>query len=152
MRFGSDLYRYALADALVRADFSKEGATTFSDRLPLAHLQPMPFEQRDDAAAKLKGRKKADFLKDYEKDFAVSWLSKYGECVVRADPVNARLWLLTVPDVPEETSRINAMRPAFAACLEPGEPMKFNRTTMRGAVAINYYRLAKATRQTEALH
>ncbi len=74
-----------------------------------------------------------------------AWLSRYGECVVRQEPAKARYWLLTPPDSPEEISRINDLRPAFADCLNEGT-MKFNRTTMRGAVAINYYRLAMATR------
>jgi len=64
--------------------------------------------------------------------------------IVRDDPVKARQWLLTPPGGPEEISRINDLRPSFSACLLGGT-MKFNRTVMRGTVAINYYRLTMAT-------
>ena len=147
MRFGGDLYRYALADALVNSEFSAGGDSNFSNRLPLAHLLTGTQAELDAAVAKTKSKsKRAELEEDFKKRFGVAWLSRYGECVVRRDPVKARLWLLTPPDGPEETSRITDLMPAFNECLGEGT-LKFNRVTMRGTVAINYYRLAKATPQ-----
>lgn len=147
MRFGGDLYRYALADALVNADYARQESTDFSDRLPLAHLHA---DTAAELAAKLAGVKsphrRAAIERQSRKDAAVAWLSQYGECVVRTDPVHARRWLLTPPDGPEEISRINELQPAFGSCLDQGT-LKFNRITMRGTVAINYFRLASATPQ-----
>jgi len=130
MKFGGDLYRYALADALVNADFAMEGPADFADRLPLAHISEVSESEQD----------------TIKKRNSIALLSRYGECVVRRDPVDVRFWILTKPDVPEESSRINALKPAFSACLTNGT-VTFNRTTMRGLVALNYYRLAKATPQ-----
>lgn len=145
--FGGDLYRYALADALVNADFAAQGAKDFSDRLPLAHL-PMPSRQELDMrlASEKNKRKRTELEQGFAKSIGVAWLSRYGECVVRGDPVAVRLWLLTRPDMPEEISRISALRAVFNNCLSDGT-MTFNSTTMRGAMAINYYRLAMATVQ-----
>ncbi len=146
LRFGGDQFRYALADALVRARLAGQPADSFADRLPLAHL-PSPAPGTLDAAlAKVKTKREQDEVrKQYERAVVTAWMSRYGECVVRREPEKARRWLLTEPDQPEEISRINDLRPAFAECFTDGT-MTFNRTTMRGAVAINYYRLAMATR------
>lgn len=147
MRFGGDLYRYALADALVNADFAKTGETDFSNRLPLAHLLPPNPAQLATEIAKTKSKsERAKLQKSFDTDVGVSWLSHYGECVVRLSPTKARYWLLTPADTPEEVSRINDLGPSFGSCLREGT-LKFNRTTMRGTVAINYYRLATATVQ-----
>ncbi len=146
MRFGGDLYRYALADALVSARLASTNDTSFSDRLPLAHLPAPDRAAFDEEIVTIKSkRKRGELEESFAKGTVVAWLSRYGECIVRHDPVKARLWLLTPPDGPEEISRINDLRPAFSACLGNGT-MTFNRVTMRGTVAINYYRLAMATR------
>ncbi len=145
--FGGDLYRYALADALVNADFVVQRETDFANRLPLAHLEAPTDAQLVTALESTKSAlKRTEIQRAYEKRQGIVWLSRFGECVVRRDPVNARLWLLTRPDEPEEVSRISALRAAFADCLANGT-MRFSRSVMRGTVAINYYRLAKSTVQ-----
>jgi hypothetical protein len=150
MKFGGDLFRYALADALVNVDFLTSGERDFSNRLPLAHLLPPSKSELDAALADTKyKRKRQELQKSFDNQVGVVWLSRYGECVVRRDPAKARLWLLTPPGVPEEISRINELQPAFNTCLGEGM-LKFNRVTMRGTVAINYYRLAMATVQPVA--
>lgn len=143
MRFPADTYKYALADALVNVDLVTANIISFDDRLALA--QPVSAQSYAPLLARTKSDSKRKALQyDYEKQNALAWISRYGECVARQDPVNARYWLLTRPDTPEEASRIKAMQPAFAACLD-AQAMRFNRIIMRGTVAINYYRLAMAT-------
>lgn len=150
MTFSGDMYRYALADALVNANFATKGENDFSNRLPLAHLRaPSQTELEAELAKASSKRKRAEIEQQYSKDAAVEWLSRYGECVVRADPVRSRLWLLTPPDGPEEMSRINDLRSSFSDCLSGGT-LKFSRVNMRGTVAINYFRLANATPQHTA--
>lgn len=148
--FPADLYRYALADALVNMDFSAQEPTSFADRLPLAH-PPMPSAIELDAAlAATKSKsKRADIQENYDRVVGIAWLSQYGECIVRQSPKEARYLLLTPPNTPEETSRINALRPVFADCLPEGM-LTFNRLTLRGTIALNYYRLAMATPQLAA--
>lgn len=145
MRFPEDTYRNALADALVNADFATHGDASFDNRLPLAQPVPATEEQKAKALAAAKSvRARKDIQAQQTAAYAWNWLARYGECVVRQNPEGARFWLLTPPETPEETSRIHALQPAFEACLG-NRTMKFNRTTMRGTVAINYYRLAMAT-------
>lgn len=145
MRFPNDTYQYALADALVNADFASHGHDSFADRLPLAQPPRTTQEEQADGLAKIKsGSKRKEAQRGYDKANALAWLARYGECVVREDPKSARYWLLTRPETPEEISRITAMSRTFSACLGSGT-MRLNRITMRGTVAINYYRLAMAT-------
>lgn len=145
MRFPHVTYRNALADALVNADFAGRGEESFANRLPLAQPAMMSGTQQAEALAKVKSaRKREELQKEFGQQNALGWLSRFGECVVRNSPEASRYWLLTKPDIPEETSRIKALQPAFATCLGSGT-MKFTRVMMRGAVAINYYRLAMST-------
>lgn len=142
--FGGDLYRYALADALVNLDFAAAGPTDLSDRPPLPHLFSPSNEEYETAVANARGKRaKAEVRSSLDQRRDIVWLSRYGECVVRADPADARLWLLTPPGIPAEAGRIDALKPAFSQCLTG--TLTFNRTTMRGTVALNYYRLAMAT-------
>ena len=145
MKFGGDLYRYALANALVNADFAKKADVDFEDRLPLAHIAVPAQSVLDASLHGIKSmRKRQQAQADFRESVGVAWLSRFGECVVRQAPTKARAWLLTPINVAEETSRINDLRSAFSECLGEGT-LKFNRVTMRGTVALNYYRLAMAT-------
>jgi hypothetical protein len=150
MKFGGDLYRYALADALVNSDYATTSESDFSNRLPLAHIvAPKKSDLDVFLAANKKKRIRERAQAAFVEQTGVSWLSQFGECVVRQDPTKARLWLLTPTDAPEETDRINDLQSAFSACLAQGS-LTFNRISMRGTVALNYYRLAKAAIQPVA--
>lgn len=150
--FSSESLPYALADALINARFAADGPANFDNRLPLAH-RPLPDRAVFDAElVKTKDKRRRDALeKGFRDSFGAAWLSRFGECAVRKQPEKARLWLLTLPDGPEEVSRVSDFASAFAPCL-PAEagPVRFSRMTMRGTVAINYYRLAMATPQPSA--
>lgn len=144
MTFKAHNYRYALAEALVNSDFARSGPTSFDDRLPLAQLRlPVDDDLQKAVAAMADQHMREELESKFREEYYVAWLSRYGECVVRADPVASRNWLLTIPDGPEEASRIDAMRAAFTTCLKGGTS-KFTRSALRGTVAINYYRLAMA--------
>lgn len=144
IEFTADLFRYALADALVAAEFADGGPGDFSDRRPLVHITgPSPADVETALAKAKPGKERDRVLSIYKAAQAAPVLSRYGECVVRHNPTGARLWALTKPGTPEEMSVINALRPSFAHCLKDGT-VAFSKATMRGTVALNYYRLAHA--------
>ena len=147
LAFRQDSFLSALAVALVRSDFAGSGPADFGDRLPLAQ-KPMPSpEEEATALAKVKSSSWRDEIKHkFRERRGLAALARYGECIAREDPVNSRYWLLTTPDVPEEQSRLAALRPALSDCLDGGT-ITFSKATLRGLVAINYYRLAMATWQ-----
>jgi len=145
MRFEGDLYRYALADALVNRELASAPVPDLSAVAKLDHRMPGARPQQVSATGKKMSKGKYDAaVSDYEKAVAVSYLSFYGECVVRNAPSDSKALILTVPDSPEEKARFDALRPAFAACLPEGTSLTFGRTALRGTIAINYYRLARA--------
>lgn len=146
-RFVGDLYRYAIADALVRRDLATFAQNDFSTLPPLNHREPgEPPARIDGKGKKLTEKAYQDALASYEKSRGFSYLSKYGECAVRLNPAGAQALLLTTPDTADEAARFKALFPALSTCLPEGQTLKFGKVTLRGTIAINYYRLAMAAR------
>jgi hypothetical protein len=145
-RFGGDLYRYAIADALVRRDLAAFTQNDFTAVPRLDHREPTEPSQVDRKGKKLSAKAYQAALTSYKKSHAFSYLSKYGECVVRVDPAAAQALLLTKPDAADEAVRFKALVPALSTCLPGGQTLKFGKVALRGTIAVNYYRLATAPR------
>lgn len=147
LQFGGDLYRYALAEALVIRELAAQPAPDLAPVARLDHRGPgEPPQPVDSKGRKLDGAKLEAALKPYRQDSAFAFLSRYGECVVRVDTAGARALLVSAPDSADESARFGALRPALAHCLPEGETLRFGKTALRGSIAINYYRLALAAR------
>jgi hypothetical protein len=151
MKFPGDLYRYALADALVARELAAAPVIDLSGVPPLDRGTP-PDPPAAPAANASKGEKARyeDALKDYNEKQSFRALDEFGECVVRTNPAGARSLLLTQPEAPAEASGFDALRPAFAECLPEGMTLAFGKLVLRGTVAVNYYRLAHAARRDAA--
>jgi hypothetical protein len=67
-----------------------------------------------------------------------------GECAVRANPIAARDFLKTRINSREELAAARAIAPAFGRCVPMGSELRPDMTTLRGNVAVYYYRLANA--------
>jgi hypothetical protein len=146
-RFGGDLYRYALADALVGRDLATFSGNDFSAVPKLAHRAPGEPPARINAKGKkLGGRKYDAAVASHEEAKSLAYVSAYGECVARTAPAAAQALLLSEPDSAEETARFRALSPALAGCLPAGATLRFGKVTLRGTIATNYYRLAMAAR------
>lgn len=79
-------------------------------------------------------------------------LATIGECAVRANPGGASDLMKARINSKEEMQAVEALVPAFSSCLPKDLKVHFDITTLRGTVAVNYYRLASAPRvaQSEA--
>lgn len=147
MSFKGDLYRYALADALVNRELAASPAPDLAAVPPLSHPQagtePRPTDAR---GRRLSARKYQAATAQFEEQSTFAFLSRYGECVVRRAPAEARALVLAAPDSAEETARFGALRPALETCMPEGRSIRFGRVALRGSIAINYYRLAHAAR------
>jgi hypothetical protein len=123
------LYRGALAEQLIRRELAKADVI---DPIRLPALQwadpglPSSVSAADTAVMRL------------------------GECVVRADPAGSRAAVLAEQDSSDELARLKAMSPTIARCIAQGETRTFNRTTLRAALAVSYYRLSVAARSAMA--
>jgi hypothetical protein len=71
-------------------------------------------------------------------------MSRLGECVVRAAPDSSGRLVRSAVASPDESAAFEALKPAVSSCLSAGATVAFSPELLRGAVALNYYRLAKA--------
>jgi hypothetical protein len=151
MRFTGDLYRYALADALVNQELAAQPVPALEAVPRLAHHEPGEPPQPVDARGRKLGKRKLAAARErYGREVTYAFLSRYGECIVRADTAGAKALLMTTPDSADETTRFAALRPSFSRCLPEGQTVRFGKVALRGSIAINYYRLAQAARTPEA--
>jgi hypothetical protein len=144
VQFHGDQFRYAIADALVSAELGALPPPDLASVPPLDHRTPTPPARLDKKGKPLSERKYAEAVEDYEQAQAFSYLSSYGECVVRADPRGSLALLLTRPESEAETAAFAALANAFGSCLEEGHTLAFGKVALRGTIAVNYYRLARA--------
>jgi len=146
-RFTGDLYRYALADALVVRDLAAFTGNDFSAVPKLEYrLQADAPAAVDSKGRPLNKKKYEAAVAAYERNRVVAYVALYGECVARTAPAETQALLLTKPDSPEESLRFKALAPALGGCLASGETLRFGKVTLRGTLAMNYYRLATAAR------
>lgn len=147
LSLGGDLYRYALAEALFRRELAAAPVPDFSNVPPLDQRDPGVEPQPVDAKGrKLSQLKYDEALKHYHERVADVFLARYGECVVRRAPAETKALLLAAPDSAEETAQFNALRPTLAICMPEEHTIAFGRVSLRGSIALNYYRLAHAAR------
>lgn len=136
--------RFSLAKSLVQTDLKGRTDESFASVPPLSHRPAQSIE----SLARLSGlsalSKRDALSKMQQGDEALMWLAYFGECVVRRDPANTRLWLFSRSRSSEEATILQTLNPSFGACLTDGRTLTFGREVLRGAIAINFYRLAIA--------
>lgn len=140
MKFTGDLFRYTMAQALVRMDYPVERAFDFSNATPLLHLTP------DTVSPELAGgtsRKAKKAVQNSAKEQMISALSKYGECVSRQAPGDVHAVLLSPLNSRQEYDAFGKLAEPLGVCLSEGQ-LKFSREVLRGVLALNFYRLAGA--------
>jgi hypothetical protein len=148
MKFPADTMRYALADALVRREFSTGPLPSIKDAAPLVQPQLDEAEYRPEWGEKVKPAKLKELADARTQRLGVIYLAHFGECVARADPVGTHALLMTRPDTTEESAAFRALNPMLGQCLTAGQSLTFSKPTLRGTLAMNYYRLAHAPRAT----
>jgi len=141
-----NLRRYALADALIRADMSLR-LDQPSNIPPLDHGRITEADvnrprwvsisewgpAREEAHRFVAGQKIA--------------ISRFGECAVRTAPSESAALVRSKITSDAEAAALKALAPAFGSCVDQGAKVNFTPEVLRGTVALNYYRLAKAPRQ-----
>lgn len=139
-----DYLRYGLADALVRREYARGLPPDIARAAPFSHPELKESDYRPKPGKTPTPEELADLQKSHDRDAVYRSLSIYGECVARADPAGALRLILTNVGSAEEDQAFAAMGDALSACLTPGQTLKFGKTSLRGTVAMNLYRLAKA--------
>jgi hypothetical protein len=135
--------RFALAQALIPRDLAKFDPKQIAAVLPGA-VEPNSAAKKDDGNKAQRSSKGAQGESDRERAFVL--LDAYSDCVVRQNPYGVRDLLNTRLNGNDEELAFQAMMPALGACLDRGKQFGTDRTTLRGSLALSYYRLALASK------
>ncbi|MEQ1496249.1 MAG: hypothetical protein ABL912_10895 [Novosphingobium sp.] len=144
-RLQPGMYRAALAESLIATDLKDAPIADLSLRAPLQHWQPeseASLGQR--LAAASSDRLRANIETKHNAEISKIWLAAYGECVVRKDSIGSWGWAMSKSGSRDEVVAIARLKTALGDCLTSGRTLNFPKDVLRGTVAINYYRLAKA--------
>ena len=138
--FGGDRYLYALAEAVIRQDRVLDKIVDLSNVSPLIHREPFV----DETVYRHRFSKAdADKLieRDRQREAMQVFLSRYGECVVRNAPEASRTLLRSDVGKPDERAAFAALQPVLGSCMKGADQVRFGKPALRGAIALNYYRL-----------
>ncbi len=136
--FPSPHFRYAIARAIVRADYGSKGMSTFN-AVPALVYDAVPVLDETKLPA---GKRKAEKLRQgYSQAAAALLLSQFGECAVRSNPEAARALIVSKENFPERLAAIAGVKPVLGGCLTQGT-LKLNTFNLIGALAVGYVRLA----------
>jgi len=145
-----DIMRFAIAEALMRADLGSFDPALIKLAQPLQYSTLDPADYVPKPGKKYKPKELAELQEAKVIDQARIAFQRYGECVARNEPLNVRLLTFSKPDSIDEVAALKALMPKFSDCLTAGQQFKTNKTMMRGTLALAYYRLARAPRATVA--
>jgi hypothetical protein len=142
----ADRVRYAIADALVRTELSQVGPPDVKSVPALALWDvSQPPSAKSPSGRPLRNADYQAELQEYQEKMAFRAFAIFGECVVRADAASSRSLLATQPETRAEDTAFAQLQGALSACLPAGKKLAFTKQSLRGTIAVNYYRLAKAS-------
>jgi hypothetical protein len=143
LKMSPDSFRSAVADELMKRNLSSfdPAQIAAAASLPEPSLDPADYVPKPGSNTRWK---QEDYDKAKQRDTAAIWLFDFGECAARANPAEARNLLQTKINSDEELQALRAMMPAFSSCLDRGHKLSTERASLRGTIALNYYRLAFA--------
>jgi len=149
-RFNDASLKGAMADALVSRELGRLTATSFDGVPALTYAQPWPVRLTDRNGSDLSPERIAAQQRKYDEKLAEVARAKMAECVTRTAGTQVRAMLATPAASAAELAALQAVAPSLSGCLPAGQTIGFDRMTLRGALAVAYYRLASAAQPTGA--
>lgn len=146
--FSDAVRKGAIAQALFDRDAASLTATTFTAVPALTYAEPWAVRTTDREGSALPAEVIAKQQRRFEQKRGEVLRARLGECVVRTSGAEARAVLATPAQSPAELAALQALSPALSTCLPAGETVGFDRMTLRGALAVGYYRLASAAQNS----
>jgi hypothetical protein len=143
--FPAGTLRYTLAEALVVMEFSARPVPTFSNVPQLSPRVVNPADYQPRPGQRLSKRERERLEHARKVATVATFMAGYGECIVRTDPIGSHQLLMTDVTSAEESVTFGRLKPSLAACMPSQQRTAINKASIRGAVAINYYCLAKAS-------
>ena len=134
----------SLAEALIKTDGTALPAAGLAQIAPLAYVEPTPVRTTDKAGKPLAQDRIESQQRGIAKKVLANTRLRFGECIVRREPVLSRAVIDTAIETDAELTAIKALAPVMSKCLAPGDTAGFDRETLRGAFAVALYRLSHA--------
>lgn len=150
LRFPDVMVRWAIGQALFDRDVAKLATANFAAVPELAYELPYPLRTTTADGDPLPAERIAEQQRRIDEKQGDLALAKLGECVARTDASGSRTALTTAIDSSDELTALKALSPALANCLPAGQTLKFDRMSLRGSLAVAYYRLASAAQSNGA--
>jgi hypothetical protein len=146
METTSAILRFSIADAVFARELRdfNPAALPSAPRLVQPQLDTTEYQSRKALARSDEQRARVE--KGFRHDVQIIPFFGFGECVVRANPNAAKALLLTKVETEEEARAFVQLLPAVERC-QPDGKLAPDKADVRGAVALNYVRLATATGQ-----
>lgn len=144
LQFPGDTLRYCLADALIQLELANGPVLSFANvpALPPRAFDASKFEPKP---GKTPSKRELENLANHRSRSEVAtFMAGFGECVVRSDSVKSYELLMTQVTSKEEAAQMGKLTPVLASCIPQQRTVSLNKTVVRGSIAMNYYRLAKA--------
>lgn len=140
--------RYAMAEALISIQYRNGLPADMHLAAPLNHAvwespAPLPVDAKPEEIEA--------WQRDEQGRLTGEYFSTLGECVVRAAPMQSYALVITKPATKAETAQFKALAPSVANCVKQGEQLNASKFALRGAIALNLYRLARAPRVAETV-
>jgi hypothetical protein len=143
---GGDFVRYGLAEALIRREYSNGLPADIRLAAPLKHPPINESDYQAKPGKQLSAKEIANLQDQRIRDVGARLLSIYGECVARADPAASLRLVLAKSDSGDEAQDFAAMSSILSSCRSKAQTLTFSKAALRGTIAMNLYRLAKAPR------
>lgn len=150
LKMPGDYLRYGLAEAMVRREYAIGLPADILQAEPLEHYEISESDYQPEAGKKLSSQKAAELMRRRQDALAFQFLSIFGECVARKNPAGALQLILSKMGSSAETEAFAAISGPLSSCLMAGQKLALDRTALRGTIALNLFRLAKAPRLTTA--
>lgn len=147
MRFRAENFRAGLAERLIARDPAlAPTAGQLAALPPLKYHLPWPVRTTDDKGRPLKAKAIQAQTKAYQQKLGIVAGQQVAECVVKANPAAVRPLFATRVASREEKAALGGLTGLFAGCIPAGKQMSFDINSMRGTLALAYFRLAMAAR------
>ena len=146
LRLRPEWVQYGLAEALLRREYSGGLPTDIELAGPIPHVE---FEESDDQSNRTKivsPEEWAELQKRRTAELGYRALSLYTECIARIQPSVVLSLVLSAPDSDQETEAFDAMKASLSSCMTKDQTVILDKALLRGALAMNLYRLAHAPR------
>ena len=133
---------YILAEVLFRLELAGLPPLSNMERIP--PLEHPVLDERDFAPpARARKSKLAELTRRRTAEVTRIYLSKFGECIVRTNPSGSYNLLKSDIASSAEDAAFAALAGTLKSCLLDEYTVALTKSVLRGAIAYNYYRLAR---------